>query len=549
MTYADLALINGKIVTMDHERTIAQAVATKWDRILAVGADGDIKKHIGAETQVIDLLGRTVIPGMIDTHCHMIATGMSNTTDVDLSEEAGVGSMIDLKKRIAEKAVQAKPGEWVAGVREDDQKLAEKRHPDRFDLDQAAPDNPVIVSTVGGHYYIANTQALRKAGITRETPDPVGGAIERDQQGEPTGGLHEKAFDLVTAAKAKAEEGENRSSSSNDAREKAVEGARRMLQSNASAGLTCVYDMVDGVQLRTVLDLKNRGSLPIRVRMDVEMSLQPELDRLGITQGLGDEFARICGLKFFFDGAVSARTAAVAEAYDDRPGYLGVLSTTREIAHKAILEAVRKGHRVSAHANGERAITMYLDIIDEAQAKYPRPDPRNRVIHCSVLTPDLVARIKKLGLLPTIFGPYPYYHGDKLIPAFGPERLERMFAARWLLDAGIRVAAHSDHDASPYPPLMAIHALVNRRTRTGKPLGQRQRISAMEALSLYTSNAAYHSFDENDLGSIETGKLGDMVLLGRDLLTAPPETIKDIPVDATILGGRIIYQRTGQQQS
>ena len=545
MIHADLALINGKIVTMDKSHTIAQAVATKWGRILAVGTDEDIKQHIGAETHVIDLLGRTVIPGMIDTHCHMIATGISNTTDIDLGEEAGVRSIADLKKRIAEKAIQAKPGEWVTGVREDDQKLAEKRHPDRFDLDQAAPDNPVIVSTVGGHYYIANTQALRKAGITRETPDPVGGVIERDKQGEPTGGLHEKALELVTAAKARAKEG----ASSDDAREEAIEGVKRILQSNASTGLTCVYDMVDGVQLRTVLDLKNRGSLPIRVRMDVEIALQPELDILGITQGLGDEFARICGLKFFFDGAVSARTAAVAEAYNDRPGYMGVLSTTREIAHKTILEAVRRGHRVSAHANGERAITMYLDIIAEAQAKYPRPDSRNRVIHCSVLTPDLVNRIRKLGLLPTIFGPYPYYHGDKLIPAFGPERLERMFAARWLLDAGIRVAAHSDHDASPYPPLMAIHALVNRRTRTGKPLGQSQRISVTEALSLYTSNAAYHSFDENDLGSIESGKLADMVILGRDLLTAPSETIKDIPVDATIMGGRIIHERTGQQSS
>ena len=545
MIHADLALINGKIVTMDKSHKIAQAVATKWGRILAVGTDEDIKQHIGAETHVIDLLGRTVIPGMIDTHCHMVATGISNTTDVDLGEEAGVRSIADLKKRIAEKAIQAKPGEWVTGVREDDQKLAEKRHPDRFDLDQAAPDNPVIVSTVGGHYYIANTQALRKAGITRETPDPVGGVIERDKQGEPTGGLHEKALELVTAAKARAKEG----ASSDDAREEAIEGVKRILQSNASTGLTCVYDMVDGVQLRTVLDLKNRGSLPIRVRMDVEIALQPELDILGITQGLGDEFARICGLKFFFDGAVSARTAAVAEAYNDRPGYMGVLSTTREIAHKTILEAVRRGHRVSAHANGERAITMYLDIIAEAQAKYPRPDSRNRVIHCSVLTPDLVNRIRKLGLLPTIFGPYPYYHGDKLIPAFGPERLERMFAARWLLDAGIKVAAHSDHDASPYPPLMAIHALVNRRTRTGKPLGQSQRISVTEALSLYTSNAAYHSFDENDLGSIESGKLADMVILGRDLLTAPSETIKDIPVDATIMGGRITHERTGQQSS
>jgi len=244
----------------------------------------------------------------------------------------------------------------------------------------------------------------------------------------------------------------------------------------------------------------------------------------------------------FFDGAISARTAAVSEPYLHRPDYFGVMATTREIALETISEAYKAGYRISAHANGDRAINMYLDIIEKIQAKWPRNDPRNRIIHCTVINPRLVARIRKLGMLPTIFGSYPYYHGDKLIPAFGEKRLEWMFAARSFLDAGVKVAAHSDHSASPFPPLMGIHALVNRVTKTGKPIGQSQKISVMEAIKLYTINAAYHSFDEDSLGSIEVGKYADMVVLGKDILTVPPETIIDIPIDITIVGGRFIKE-------
>jgi len=248
-------------------------------------------------------------------------------------------------------------------------------------------------------------------------------------------------------------------------------------------------------------------------------------------------------LKIFFDGAISARTAAVSEPYLHRPDFYGVMSTTKELARKTILEAYKAGYRISAHANGDRAISVYLDIMEEAQIKFPRGDPRNRIVHCTVVSPELVARIKKLGLLPTIFGSYPYYHGDKLTPAFGEKRLEWMFAAHSFLNAGVKVAAHSDHSASPFQPLMGIHALVNRVTKSGKPIGQSQKVSVMEALKLYTINAAYHSFDEDSLGSIEVGKCADMVVLGKDLLTVPPATIINIPIDMTIVGGKIVYNR------
>lgn len=279
------------------------------------------------------------------------------------------------------------------------------------------------------------------------------------------------------------------------------------------------------------------------MRMDAAIDLFPELNTTGIHQMFGDDMLKFCGLKFFFDGAISARTAAVTEPYCDKPGFYGVMSTTREIAEEVLEKAYSAGYRVSCHANGDRAIAMYLDIMEKLQMKYPRLDPRNRDIHCTVITKELVAKIKRLGILPTIFGPYPYYHGDKLLIPFGEERLERMFAARTFLDAGIKLAAHSDHPCAPYPPLMAIHALVNRTTKAGKPIGRTQRISVTEALRLYTINSAYQSFDEDRLGSIEVGKLADLVILNRDILTIPTEEIKDIAVDATIVGGKIVYER------
>jgi predicted amidohydrolase YtcJ len=530
---ADLALINGKIITVDDLSSIQEAVAVKFGRILAVGSKKDIEALIGEGTHVIDLKGRTVIPGLIDSHGHIIREGAVRRINVDLSEESGIRSIVDLQARLSERAGETPPGKWVTGYQEDDSKLAEKRHPTRWELDVASQHHPIIISTVGGHFSIANSLAFEMAGVTRETPDPVGGRFDRDPEtGELTGGLHEEAIQIIRP------EGPVEPT-----REQSYQGAKQILNECAAVGLTGVYDTVDGPQIRAVLDLKNRGELPIRVRMDVRIQLLPELEKLGVYRGLGDDWARICGLKFFFDGAISARTAAVTEEYLNKPGFYGVMATTREIATKAIMEAYGKGYRISAHANGDRAIAMYLDIMEEAQARYPRDDPRNRDIHCTVITPELVERVRKLGILPTIFGPYAYYHGDKLLPAFGEERLERMFAARSFLDAGVKIAAHSDHPCAPYPPMMAIQALVNRTTKAEKPIGRSQKISVMEALRLYTINAAYQQFDEDRLGSIEAEKLADMVVLSEDILTVPPEKIIDIPIDMTIVDGRIVHSR------
>lgn len=535
---ADMVLINGKIVTVDDQESMAEAVAVESGRILAVGSSREIQSLAGPETKIIDLHGRIVIPGLIESHCHLTwGEGTQQAMGIiDGSYEAGVRSIADIQAKITEQAKKKPKGKWIHVVKEDDSKLAEKRHPTKWDLDHVAPNHPVMIDTVGGHFAIVNSKAFELAGITKDSPDPEGGRFERDSKtGELTGGIHERARLAILPP----------SIGEAPTLDEAMTGIKWMTQQYVASGITCANDggIREAVFIRAFQELLARGELPIRIRIDPRCELMPHLAALGIMEGFGNEMLKICAVKITADGAISARTAAVAEPYLHRPNYYGELAITREELQRIIMGGYPQGYRFAIHANGERAINMTLDILEEAQAKHPRKDPRNKIIHCTVVTKEIIERIKKLGILPTIFGPYPYYHGDKILPAFGAERLERMFAARSLLDEGIKVSAHSDHTASPYPPLMGIHALVNRRSAKGVPIGASQKISVMEAIKLYTINAAYQNFEENLIGSIEPGKFADMVALGKDILTAPPETIIDTPIDMTIVDGKIVYQR------
>jgi predicted amidohydrolase YtcJ len=536
--FADMILLGGKIVTVDSKETIKEAVAVRSGRIQAVGSNEEIKSLIHPETQVMDLAGRTVIPGLIESHCHLASDAAHQHVFevIDASYEAGVKSIADIQARIAEQVKRKSKGEWINVTQEDDSKLAEKHHPTKWDLDKVAPEHPVIIDTVGGHFAVVNSKAFERAGVKKDAVDPMGGRYERDpKNGELTGWIHERARYVVQPI------GYGR----DPTLEEAMAGIHHVAKQYAAAGLTCANDggIRQGVIIKALQELHRRGELPLRIRLDIRYELMEHLAALGIGEGFGNEMLKICAIKITADGAISARTAAVAEPYFHRPNYYGELAITKEVLRDIVMEGYPQGYRFSVHANGERAIDMTLDVIEEAQNKYPRKDPRNRIIHCTVVNHEIIARIKQLGILPTIFGPYPYYHGDKIHQAFGAERLERMFAARSFLDADVKVAAHSDHPASPYPPLMGIHALVNRKTARGYAIGTSQKISVMEALKLYTINGAYQMFEEDRMGSIEPGKLADMVVLGKDILTVPPETIIDIPIDTTILNGEIVYSR------
>ncbi len=553
---SDLVLVNGKIVTVDENESVAQAVAVKFGKILAVGSNNEIEALTNKDTKIIDLKGRTVIPGLIESHCHPTGGALNHVIPaINASYEAGVRSIVDIQSRIAERVKTTPKGEWINVRQEDDSKLAEKRHPNRWDLDKVAPDHPVMVTTVGGHFGIVNSKALSIADVTKDSPDPqvgdltrVGtrlgraGRYEKDPEtGEPTGWIYEGASQFIKPV----------SEAETATVDQWMEGIKWMGEQFAAVGLTCAFD--GGIRypdcITALQKLRNSGNLPIRMRLDVRYEIMDHFLALGIGshQGFGDDMLKLNGLKITADGACSGRTAWVAESYLHRPGYYGDPAITREDLNKYVMKGYEKGYRFHCHSNGEQAINLFLDALEEAQAKYPREDPRDRVIHCTVVTPEILERIKKLGALPTTFATYIYYHGDKLLPAFGADRAERMFAFRWYLDAGIKAAAHSDGPGpSPIPPLMGIHGMVNRKTAKGKPFGPSQKVSVMEAIKLYTINAAYHSYEEDVLGSIEPGKYADMVVLGKDILTVPTEEIIDIPIDMTFVGGKIVYEKGGK---
>ncbi|MCE7734519.1 MAG: amidohydrolase [Candidatus Heimdallarchaeota archaeon] len=537
MINADLILYNGTIHTLDKKNTSVSAIASYDGKIIAVGDNNEVLSHAGENTERIDLKGKTVIPGLIDSHSHIIAQGIVRNLFIDLSKEAGINSIADIQNTLRNRAVDLPEGTWIIGYQEDDSKLLEKRHPTRWELDEISDKHPVMVETIGGHFRIVNSFAFDAVGISEKTRDPIGGKFDRDENGHLSGGVHEKAIELVLPS-------ENKSVSDKIA----YTNAKEILEEGVSQGLTCIYECAihyligPRSQIKAALDLKNKDELPMRIRFDITLQLMNELDALGLYRGFGDDWIRICGLKYFFDGAVSGRTAALTKPYTNKPDFYGVMATNEQVARDELEAAYKKGFRISAHANGDKAILLYLDIIERLQNKYPREDPRNRDIHCTVVSQEIVDKMKKLEILPSIFGPYVYYHGDKLLPAFGEDRAEWMFAAKSFLESGNKVAAHSDHPCAPMAPLMGIHALVNRKTIYGKWYGKSQQISALDALRLYTINAAFHSFDEEKIGSLETGKFMDLVVLNGDILSIDTEYIKDIQIMMTMIDGKVVYQ-------
>jgi predicted amidohydrolase YtcJ len=535
--FADMVLLNGKIVTVDSRDLITEAVAVRSGKFLFAGENEKAKMVIEKDTQVLDLKGKTVIPGFIDSHGHLAQSAVQ-LRHIDCSLEGGVKSINDLQDKIAERAKTTPKGEWIQGDKLDDSKLTEKRLPTKWDLDKVAPDHPVFLTYAAWHIYVVNSKAFEICNINMDVEDPPGGKLGRDSvTNELTGIIYEQAVKFFQPS---------------FNYDELVDGIRQLSKRFVTSGITCFYDsyfprghLGVGSWIKAYQELLSKGELPLRIRLDINDQWLTHVEKLGLLPGFGNDMLKIGGIKISVDGAISGFTAAVAEPYLHKPDYYGMMTITMDQLRSIVMSGHKAGLRLSAHVNGERAIHAYLDAIEEALHEYPRKDARHRCIHCSIVTPHIISRMKHLGILPTIFGSFIYFVGDKMLPAYGPERAERMFAARSLLDAGLTVSAHSDYSGAPYAPLLGIHTLVNRRTLGGRVYGSKQQISVMEALKLYTINAAYHSFEENTLGSIEPGKLADMVVLGKDLLTIEKDSIKDIPIDMVILGGSVVYKGDG----
>ena len=529
--FADLVLLNGKVVTVDAENSIAEAVAVKNGLILDVGRSEEIKKFVGPGTRVIDLEGRTVLPGFIDSHTHPPSAG-TRLFAVDLRSPPAksIGKVL---RRIKERAEKTPPGKWIRVSNYNDLKLVERRHITRWELDEVAPETPVFVAKETGHLYVVNSRALEIAGITMETPDPPGGKIDRDPEtGEPTGLLYETAGALVmrhippyTVEEVK-------------------EGLRKVFRQFVEWGITTTHDAgADATSIRAYQEMLEEGEMPIRVLLMVRRDLLDHLTGLGIRSGFGNERLKIMSVKLMADGSGAGGSAAVYQPQHRGTKGLGIMVTPPEELKRLTVRAHEAGLRVSIHAIGDRAIDAALDAIEEAQRRRPVEDMRHRVEHCSLCTPRQMERIKRLGVVPSVSIGYMWGIGDDYLENFGPERARWLHPLRSMIDRGIIAAGNSDYAVSTGNPLIQIYEAVTRKTMTGQVVYAPEGISVMEAIRLYTWNGAYIGKEEDVKGSIEPGKYADMVVLDRDILVVPPEEIKDIRVLMTIVGGEIVYER------
>ncbi|MFQ5790230.1 MAG: amidohydrolase [Acidobacteriota bacterium] len=527
----DLVLINGRVYTMSDTEPTAEAFAVKSSRFIAVGSTDDIRNLVTLNTHVLDAKGMTVTPGFIDAHSHPSGAGVAELVHVNVD----LRSIEAIKDALRKRAAKTPPGEWVIGFKYDDTKLREGRPINRKDLDEAVPDHPCVVRHRGGHTAVYNTKAFELAGVTAETPDPPGGKFYKEN-GELTGLVAERARavfrDLIP---------------SGSTREQRQAGVKLISELMTAAGLTSVHQTGgDADDLIAFQDAYRAGEMRFRMYLFARgrSKMFEGLKAAGIRTGFGDEWLRIGAAKFAADGSASERTMRMSTPYQGRPDDYGILTMSQEEIHEAVEDAHRHGFQVGVHANGDVTIDMVLNAYERVQRLWPRPDPRHRIEHCSLVNPRLLKRIKDLGVIPTPFYTYVHYHGNKWVE-YGEEKMRWMFAHRSFLDYGIPVAAASDYTPGPYEPLMAIQSMVTRKDFEGRVWGPNQRISVDEAMRVCTINSAYASFEEDLKGSITAGKLADFVILAEDPHDVEPHKIKEIPVVRTVVGGRTMHSREG----
>ncbi|MCX2726475.1 amidohydrolase [Thermomicrobium sp. 4228-Ro] len=528
---ADLVLRNANVLTLDPAQPRAQALSVWRGRILAVGDEDRVLEDAGPGTRILDLAGATVLPAFDDAHCHPIGLGLALEW-VDVSPEAAP-TLARLLDRLAEAARSLPPDRWLLARGYDDSRLDVRRHPTRWELDTVTGDRPAIVIRTCGHMLVANSAALARAGITRETPDPEGGRIVRDETGEPTGLLQERAQELVRQLLPEPTISDL---------ERAL---RRAGERFLSLGIASVTEAGIGrpEELLAYQNLRERGELPVRSRVMllIDQLLEPA-ERLGLRSGFGDDWLRIGPFKLFQDGAGGARTAAMSVPYPGEPQNYGIAYYTQEQLDDAFRRVARLGCQAAAHAIGDRAIEMVLTAYERALADYPLADHRWRIEHCGMLRPDLLQRLARLGVVAVPQPGFGYYLGDAYLRNFSDEWLALAYPTRAWLERGIAVAFSSDAPVIPPDPWVGIQAAVLRRTRTGQPFGPQQRVDTLEALRLYTAGGAYAHFEEDRKGRIAPGFLADLVVVDRDPLAVDPEELPAIRTLVTIVDGRVAWE-------
>jgi predicted amidohydrolase YtcJ len=522
----DLVLFNARVLTSDAAAPRAEAFAVKNGRFIAVGSTGDVRNLATGRTPVVDAQRMTVVPGFIDAHSH--PSGVDELYGVNTN----LRTVREIQAAIRRKVESSAPEVWITGFMFDDTKL--DRPLTRKDLDEATTTHPVSVAHRGGHTTFYNSKAFELAGITAQTPDPTDGRFFKEN-GELNGRVAENARDILERV------GRRETFTPEQRRDRARQGMKHMSQLFNAAGLTSVHNAgTEAEQVLAYEDCRNNGELTHRAYMMISApDVFAGLKAANIYTGFGDEWIRVGGAKFVADGSASERTMRMSTPYVGTTDY-GILTMTQDQLYEAVEDAHSHNFQVGVHANGDVTIDMVLKAYERVLQKWPDPNRRHRIEHCTLINPDLVRRIKASGVIPTPFWTYVYYHGEKWIQ-YGDAKVAWMFAHRSFLDAGIRVPGASDYTPGPFEPLMALQSMVTRKDYKGRVWGASQKVTVDEALAIATINGAYASSEEHLKGSITAGKLADFVVLEKDPHDVDPDQIMNIKVNRTVVGGKTVY--------
>jgi predicted amidohydrolase YtcJ len=539
---ADLIVTNAKVWTVDKAYPTAQAVAVLGDRIIAVGSNADVEVLRRPDTKVVDAGGKLLLPGFNDAHVHFVDGGLQ-LDSVQLNDATSTDEFV---RRVREQAQKTPKGEWIKGGDWDETKWSPPNLPTKELIDPVTPDNPVFLGRYDGHGAVANSAALRLAGITAQTPDPPGGVIVRDAQGNPTGALKDAAKELVIKVIPRL------------SHEQRLRAMRRALEYAASLGITSVQHMNDGednyADIRAYGELLQSGELTTRVYVAPAISDWQDQAKVGIRHAFGSSFLRIGALKSFADGSLGSRTAYFFDPYSDDPSNSGLLGKQMQPLSRVrdwMTQADAAGLQLCTHAIGDRAISTVLDLYTDVVRTNRGMERRFRIEHAQHMAEKDFARFAQLDVIASV-QPYQAIDDGRWAEArIGHDRASRTYAFRTFLNHGVHLAFGTDWDVAPLNPILTVYAAVTRATLDGKnPNGwfPEQKLSVAEAVEAYTTGSAYAEFQEKEKGSITPGKLADMVLLSDDIFVIDPVRIRDVKVLKTIVGGRLVWDVERKKQ-
>jgi predicted amidohydrolase YtcJ len=529
---ADLIITHAKVWTVDKTHPEAQAVAVLGDRIVSVGTDDEVSAWRGPQTKTIDAGGKLLLPGFNDSHVHFV-TGGAQLDNVQLNDAT---SAQEFARRIAERAKITPKGSWILGGDWDETKWTPAEFPAKELIDPVTGDTPVFVSRYDGHMGLANSAALRAAGITAQTSDPPGGAIVRDAKGNPTGALKDAAQDMLYT---------HVPPLSHEERLRAVQ---RALAHAASLGVTSVQHMsAEYADIAVYDELRDRGELTTRIYAAPLITDFESLAKIGVRRAFGDAYLRIGAVKGFADGSLGSRTAYFFEPFSDTPGNRGLLSDEMQppaAMRERMLKADSAGIQLCTHAIGDQGISIILDFYADVVKEHGLADRRFRIEHAQHMAAKDFDRFARLGVIASMQPYHAIDDGRWAEGRIGHDRASRTYAFRTFLDHGVRLAFGTDWDVAPLNPMLGVYAAVTRATLDGKnPNGwfPEQKLTVAEAVEAYTMGSAYAEFQEKEKGSITPGKLADMVILSDDIFKIDPVNIRDVKVLNTFVGGKMVW--------